>query len=107
MNVRRYGIPDEHSEQFREAMLVLAPRFCRDKKIWLSSDTVMIPPPLLIAEGVSLSRVVQKPGQFIVVFPKAFTSSISTGYLVSESVYFAQASWLDSARQIFTVWDCI
>lgn len=103
MFLLRYGIPDEHSEQFKEAMLLLVPRYIRDEKIWLPSDTVMIPPPLLTAQNITLSRVVQHPGQFIVVFPKAFTSSISTGYLVSESVYFARASWLNSAKQVFKV----
>jgi protein Jumonji len=52
---------------------------------------------------VSLCRTVQEPGQFILVFPKAFTSSISTGYLVSESVYFAQPRWLKTAEAIFKV----
>ncbi|XP_065214131.1 titin [Planococcus citri] len=97
-----YGIPDEFSEQFSKAMRNLVPRYCRDKGLWLPSDTVMVPPPLLAAEHVPLSRVVQQPGQFIVVFPKAFTSCISTGYMVSESVYFAHASWLNSAKQIFS-----
>lgn len=85
-------------------MRILVPKYCRDKRLWLPSDTVMIPPPLLATQNVSLSRVVQQPGQFIVVFPKAFTSCISTGYMVSESVYFAHASWLNSAKQIFSVW---
>ncbi|KAJ8980544.1 hypothetical protein NQ317_001051 [Molorchus minor] len=41
------------------------------------------------------------PGQFIIVFPKAFTSCISTGYVVSESVYFAPPYWLKTARNLF------
>lgn len=81
----------------------LVPRLVRDKKIWLASDTAMVPPPQLVERGVSLCRVVQEPGQFILVFPKAFTSSICAGYLVSESVYFAQPSWLTTAEQTFGV----
>lgn len=96
-----YGIPDSSSLVFREAVMGLVPRLVRDKKIWLASDTAMVPPPQLVERGVSLCRVVQEPGQFILVFPKAFTSSICAGYLVSESVYFAQPSWLATAEQIF------
>lgn len=96
-----YGIPDSSSSVFREAVMGLVPRLVRDKKIWLASDTAMVPPPQLVERGVSLCRVVQEPGQFILVFPKAFTSSICAGYLVSESVYFAQPSWLATAEQIF------
>ncbi|KAI5729652.1 hypothetical protein M8J76_004967 [Diaphorina citri] len=97
-----YGIPDEHSTAFRSTMMSLFPHYCRsDKTIWLSSDVAMIPPSLLTEKGVSLSRVVQEPGQFILVFPSAFTSSIATGYLVAESVYFARPSWLSTCERVF------
>lgn len=79
------------------------PRYCKNKTIWLPSDTAMVPPPMLVKHGVSLCHTVQEPGQFILVFPRAFTSSICTGYLVSESVYFAQPSWLNTAEQVFRV----
>lgn len=96
-----YGVPDSRASELREAMYPLLPRHIRDRKIWLPSDTMMVPPQFLLNGGVSLCRVVQEPGQFILVFPKAFTSSICTGYLVSESVYFAQPSWLSTAVQVF------
>ncbi|KAL1457166.1 hypothetical protein WDU94_001826 [Cyamophila willieti] len=85
-------------------MMSLFPHYCRsDRTIWLSSDVAMVPPSLLTEKGVSLSRVVQDPGQFVLVFPSAFTSSIATGYLVAESVYFARPSWLDSCERVFKV----
>ncbi|XP_076247769.1 jumonji, AT rich interactive domain 2 [Calliopsis andreniformis] len=96
-----YGIPDEHNNKFREALSKMVPRYCKNKTIWLPSDTAMVPPELLVSNGVSLCQTVQEPGQFIIVFPKAFTSSICTGYVVSESVYFAQPSWLETAEQVF------
>ncbi|XP_039309182.1 protein Jumonji isoform X2 [Solenopsis invicta] len=96
-----YGIPDEYNNNFREALLKMVPRYCKNKIIWLPSDTAMIPPELLVSNGVPLCQIVQEPGQFIIVFPKAFTSSICTGYVVSESVYFAQSSWLETAEQVF------
>lgn len=96
-----YGIPDEHSDNFRDALSKMVPRYCKSKTIWLPSDTAMVPPELLVKNGVPLCQTVQEPGQFIIVFPKAFTSSICTGYLVSESVYFAQSSWLVTAEQVF------
>lgn len=98
-----YGIPDEHNNNFREALSKMVPRYCKNKTIWLPSDTAMVPPELLVNNGVSLCQIVQEPGQFIIVFPKAFTSSICTGYVVSESVYFAQPSWLETAEQVFKV----
>ncbi|KOC63892.1 Protein Jumonji [Habropoda laboriosa] len=96
-----YGIPDEHNNNFREALSKMVPRYCKNKTIWLPSDTAMVPPELLVNNGVSLCQTVQEPGQYIIVFPKAFTSSICTGYVVSESVYFAQPPWLETAEQVF------
>ncbi|KAF6201340.1 hypothetical protein GE061_005788 [Apolygus lucorum] len=96
-----YAVPDLWNEELHGAMRTILPRYCQDKPIWLASDTAMVPPDLLVQQRVSLCRAVQEPGQFILVFPKAFTSTICTGYIVSESVYFAQPTWLDSAPQIF------
>nr|XP_023027299.1 protein piccolo [Leptinotarsa decemlineata] len=98
-----YGIPNSASEAFQSALRQLVPNYCKNKEHWLNSDTVMVPPNLLVEHGVSLCRTIQVPGQFIVVFPKAFTSSVSTGYVVSESVYFAPTYWLKTARGLFDV----
>lgn len=98
-----YGIPDEHNNNFQKALSKMVPRYCKNKTIWLPSDTAMVPPELLVSNNVPLCKTVQEPGQFIIVFPKAFTSSICTGYVVSESVYFAQPSWLETAEQVFKV----
>ncbi|KAM7355310.1 jumonji, AT rich interactive domain 2 [Cochliomyia hominivorax] len=96
-----YGIPDDQSANFRAALTSLIPTHCQNKTIWLPCDTVMVPPHMLTDRGVSLCRIEQKPGEFIVVFPRAYTSSLATGYVVSESVYFATSSWLDLAKDDF------
>ncbi|XP_030386202.1 mucin-5AC [Scaptodrosophila lebanonensis] len=96
-----YGIPDDQSANFRAALTSLIPTHCQNKTIWLPCDTVMVPPHMLTDRGVSLCRIEQKPGEFIVVFPRAYTSSLATGYVVSESVYFATMSWLDLAKDDF------
>ena len=48
-----------------------------------------------------MCRSVQEPGQFIVVFPRSYTSSFCAGYSVSESVYFAPRDYLDFAQTEF------
>lgn len=53
--------------------------------------------------GVPLVRAVQNPGEFLVVFPKSYTSAICGGYLVSESVCFAPPVWLRSCMELFKV----
>ncbi|XP_060535140.1 protein Jumonji [Cylas formicarius] len=96
-----YGVPNSSCDQFHAALKRLVPNYCQNKELWLPSDTVMVPPNLLMENNVSLCRAVQEPGQFVVVFPKVFTSSISTGYVVSESVYFAPLYWLKTAQSLF------
>lgn len=98
-----YGIPDDQSVNFRQALTQLIPTHCQNKTLWLPCDTVMVPPYMLTERGVSLCRIEQKPGEFVVIFPRAYTSSIATGYVVSESVYFATSSWLDLAKDDFKV----
>ena len=96
-----FGVPYSHSIAFYTAMKQLSPTFCRKKKLWLTQDTVMMPPNLLVKHGVSVSRCIQEPGQFIVVFPKAYTSHVCTGYTVSESVYFATRDYLNFMENEF------
>ena len=96
-----FGVPDSHSIAFYTAMKQLAPSFCRKKKIWLTQDSVMMPPNLLVKHGVSVSRCIQEQGQFMVVFPKAYTSHVCTGYTVSESVYFATRDFLSISENEF------
>lgn len=98
-----YGVPDEQSAHLRSAMTSLVPSLVQNKTIWLPCDTAMVPPYMLTDRNVSLCRTEQHPGQFVVVFPRAYTSSLCTGYTVSESVYFADSSWLDTATEDFKV----
>lgn len=56
-----------------------------------------VPPEDLVGQGVKVCRVVQEPGQFVVVFPGAFTSSVCSGYLISESAFFARPQYFDRA----------
>ncbi|XP_022118712.1 protein Jumonji [Pieris rapae] len=95
-----YGIDDSQSDTFRIAVERLCPAFVQNKSVWLPSDIAMIPPDLL-QDSVSLCRAVQNPGEFIIVCPKAYSSSIATGYTISESVYFATLSWIHCLGETF------
>jgi len=73
---------------------------CRNINIWNRTVTlpllyyvIQISPERLIQAGVSVSRVVQSAGEFIVVFPQSFTANVGCGFSVSESLHLAPASW--------------
>lgn len=79
---QRYGVPSLQEKDLHQAMNKLVPDLVKgDKSVWLSSDTVMVPPTMLADQKINLSRTIQKSGQFIVVWPRAFTSSLSTGMI--------------------------
>jgi len=52
-----------------------------------------VSPERLAQSGVSVSRIVQSAGEFVVVFPQSFTASVACGFSVSESLHLAPASW--------------
>ncbi|VVC98460.1 unnamed protein product [Leptidea sinapis] len=84
-----YSLPEEENENFRRVVKKYCPHICQNKSVWLPSDMVMIPPEVLLQEGVKLTRTVQKPGEYVIVCPRAYTCSVATGFSVCESVYFA------------------
>ncbi|XP_064116246.1 protein Jumonji-like [Macrobrachium nipponense] len=102
-----YGVAANQEEKLCAALKKIVPDFVKDSAIWLPSDTAMVPPTELVREGVRVCRVVQDPGQFVVVFPGAFTSSICKGYLISESAFFARPQYFDRAVASFkALHDC-
>ncbi|XP_048005695.1 protein Jumonji isoform X2 [Leguminivora glycinivorella] len=98
-----YGIPRDESANFRRAVETLCPAYCQNKSIWLASEITMVPPNILSEHGVKLSRLLQRPGEYVMVFPEAHSCSITTGFGISESVYFASNSWLTDVYKLFQV----
>ena len=49
--------------------------------------------------GVSLSRLQQKQGEFIVILPESFIFNISCGYSIGEIIHFATPHWLSIGQQ--------
>ncbi|XP_033754420.1 protein Jumonji-like isoform X2 [Pecten maximus] len=93
-----YAVPGHKEEAFKAAMTTLVPTLVSDDPHWLREDTVMVDPDDLTENGVAVSRCVQQPGQFIVVFPSCYTSTISCGYTLAESVHYATPSWLEAGQ---------
>ena len=43
--------------------------------------------------GVPVSRAVQRPGEFVVTFPRAYHAGFSHGFSIGEAVNFATGDW--------------
>lgn len=66
-----------------------------DAPVFYNQDT-FFPPEYLIKNGIPVYKTYQHPGQFIIKFPKSYTSSVCLGFTVGESVNYATPNWLDS-----------
>ncbi|GFN95943.1 protein jumonji [Plakobranchus ocellatus] len=98
-----YCVSKAQQAKFRSAMEELVPNLVQDETCWLKKDWVMVNPKNLRQHSVQVNKCVQHPRQFVVVFPGAFTSSVSCGYSVSESVHFASPSWFQQESEAETV----
>ncbi|XP_074270237.1 lysine-specific demethylase JMJ13-like [Silene latifolia] len=95
-----YGIPGGEALQFEK----VAREHVYNKDI-LSSDgedgafdvllgkTTIFPPSILIDHGVPVFKAVQKPGEFVITFPRAYHAGFSHGFNCGEAVNFATGDW--------------
>jgi len=95
-----YSVAPRHERQLRTAVEALAPGISSGGALWLPADSCMLEPLQLIEKGVPVRRLVQRAGQFVAVWPGAFTASVCSGYSVSESLYVAPHRWLQQAPQV-------
>uniref|UniRef100_A0A0D9YWU2 JmjC domain-containing protein n=1 Tax=Oryza glumipatula TaxID=40148 RepID=A0A0D9YWU2_9ORYZ len=55
--------------------------------------TTMFPPNILLRHHVPVYRAIQKPGEFVITFPRAYHSGFSHGFNCGEAVNFAIGEW--------------
>ncbi|KAL6911768.1 hypothetical protein ACP4OV_000573 [Aristida adscensionis] len=59
----------------------------------LLGKTTIFPPNILLHHCVPVYRAVQRPGEFVVTFPRAYHSGFSHGFNCGEAVNFAMDEW--------------
>nr|QEG03046.1 lysine-specific demethylase JMJ706-like isoform X1 [Cymbidium ensifolium] len=59
----------------------------------LLGKTTMFPPKILLDHHVPVYRTVQRPGEFIITFPRAYHAGFSHGFNCGEAVNFAMGDW--------------
>ncbi|KAF8380738.1 hypothetical protein HHK36_028228 [Tetracentron sinense] len=95
-----YGIPGHAALQFEK--MVQGHVYNRDI---LSTDgedgafdvllgkTTLFPPNILLEHDVPVYKAVQKPGEFVITFPRAYHAGFSHGFNCGEAVNFAIGDW--------------
>ncbi|CAG9323163.1 KDM4B_2 [Blepharisma stoltei] len=95
-----YCIPLEESERFERFCqfhfhddYIACPEFLRHKSIQIS-------PSILKKAGINVQKVVQRPGEYVVIFAKAYHMGFNSGFNCAEAVNFATPKWLDIASNV-------
>ncbi|KAL8141752.1 hypothetical protein V2J09_014784, partial [Rumex salicifolius] len=95
-----YGIPGAAALQFEKVVK----EYVYTKDI-LSGDgeegafdvllgkTTLFPPNILMDHGVPVYKAVQKPGEFVITFPRSYHAGFSHGFNCGEAVNFAVGDW--------------
>ncbi|XP_076888852.1 lysine-specific demethylase JMJ13-like, partial [Bidens hawaiensis] len=59
----------------------------------LLGKTTLFPPNILSQNGVPVYKAVQKPGEYVVTFPRSYHAGFSHGFNCGEAVNFAVGDW--------------
>ncbi|XVE65333.1 hypothetical protein DITRI_Ditri07aG0172600 [Diplodiscus trichospermus] len=59
----------------------------------LLGKTTLFPPSILLEHNVPVYKAVQKPGEFVITFPRAYHAGFSHGFNCGEAVNFAIGDW--------------
>lgn len=61
---------------------------------FLRHKAFLASPRILANSGITLNRVAQLPGEFILTYPKGYHSGFNLGFNCAESINFATERWL-------------
>ncbi|CAO3597796.1 unnamed protein product [Absidia cylindrospora] len=90
-----YGVPGEDTTKFEDTMKKAVPELFEQQPNLLFQLVTMLSPGRLLKEKVRVYAVDQRPGEFVVTFPKAYHSGFNHGFNFCEAVNFAPVDWLD------------
>ncbi|KAJ1983657.1 hypothetical protein H4R33_004671 [Dimargaris cristalligena] len=98
-----YGIPGAAADQFERAIQRAVPELFEQQPDLLFQLVTMLSPGTLRQSGVDVYALDQRPGQFVVTFPKSYHAGFNHGFNFAEAVNFATPDWvpfgLDSVRR--------
>ncbi|CAL0329335.1 unnamed protein product [Lupinus luteus] len=95
-----YGIPAHEASQFEDIVLhnvyckSISSKYREDKAFQLLAyKTTMFPPNIFLKHDVPVYKAVQKPGEFVITFPRSYHAGFSHGFNCGEAVNFAIGDW--------------
>ncbi|KAG8917696.1 hypothetical protein FRC00_013318, partial [Tulasnella sp. 408] len=96
-----YGIPGDDAEKFEAAIKSEAPDLFEAQPDLLFQLVTLMSPKRLKEAGVRVYGCNQRPGEYVITFPKAYHAGFNHGLNLNEAVNFAVPDWLNDGR------DCV
>ncbi|KAG2326440.1 hypothetical protein Bca4012_035387 [Brassica carinata] len=79
----------------RSKVMNLFPEMSGEQQLKMSREPVMIMSPYALnMEGIPVTRCVQNPGQYVILFPGSCYSAVNCGFNCLEKANFAPIDWL-------------
>ncbi|CAG0894596.1 unnamed protein product [Darwinula stevensoni] len=94
-----YGVAGAKADAFETAIHNAAPELFESQPDLLQQQDIIINPNILMNEGVPVYHTLQKPGEFIVTFPRSFHAGFNQGFSFAEAVNFCPFDWLSVSRE--------
>ncbi|KAL6950765.1 hypothetical protein ACO0QE_000046 [Hanseniaspora vineae] len=117
-----YSIPPGYVDQFNTLIQNIAPDyFIYKQPDLLHQLTTLLSPydPIMKNSQIQVYKAVQKPGEFIITYPKCYHAGFNAGYNFNEAVNFTLNSWIPFGLEalthykitkrkcVFDMWDLI
>jgi len=94
-----YCIPPKSGHKIDKLACDLFPEQALYCTNFLRHKTVMIGPQELRRRGVEVSKMVQEPGDIIVVFPHAYHAGFNHGFNINEATNIALPRWVEYGKR--------
>lgn len=94
-----YAINPADADRFERLAISHFPAEYTSCKQFLRHKCTLISPKLLRKNGIRLTKTVQRPREFILVFERVYHAGFNFGYNAAEAVNFATEDWIAQGRK--------
>ncbi|KAK2438438.1 Transcription factor jumonji (jmj) family protein / zinc finger (C5HC2 type) family protein [Trifolium repens] len=101
-----YGVPGSHASAMEDSMRKHLPDLFEEQPNLLNELVTQFSPSILKSEGVPVYRTVQRSGEFVITFPRAYHCGFSCGFNCAEAVNAAPYDWFvhgQNAAEIYSL----
>jgi len=93
-----YGVPSSGADAFEQAAQKIAPELFIARPDILSGIVTQFNPVELARHGAPVHHLIQRPGDIVLTFPRAYHGGFNHGLNCAEAVNFATMHWLKFAN---------